>query len=106
MARRGATEQGPAATAQPSPRWSPEVPQRRPGAHGAVITKVDDRVIDGPDGLVAAVRSRAPGDTVTLTFVDASGASSDHRGHPRAGIGRVRHFPWEVVATTLRSSYD
>lgn len=41
---------------------------------GAVITKVDDRVIDGPEALVAAVRSKAPGDTVTLTFVDESGA--------------------------------
>jgi putative serine protease PepD len=41
---------------------------------GAVITKVDDRVIDGPEALVAAVRSKAPGDTVTLTFVDGSGA--------------------------------
>nr|WP_308205469.1 trypsin-like peptidase domain-containing protein [Mycolicibacterium setense] len=42
---------------------------------GAVITKVDNRVIDGPDALVAAVRSKAPGDTVTLTFEDASGTS-------------------------------
>ena len=42
---------------------------------GAVITKVDDRVIDGPEALVAAVRSKAPGDTVTLTFVDESGAA-------------------------------
>ena len=41
---------------------------------GAVITKVDDRVIDGPEALVAAVRSKAPGDTVTLTYVDESGA--------------------------------
>lgn len=42
---------------------------------GAVITKVDDRVIDGPEALVAAVRSKAPGDTVTLTYVDESGAA-------------------------------
>ena len=41
---------------------------------GAVVTKVDDRVIDGPEALVAAVRSKAPGDTVTLTYVDESGA--------------------------------
>ncbi len=41
---------------------------------GAVVTKVDDRVIDGPEALVAAVRSRAPGDTVTLTYLDESGA--------------------------------
>lgn len=42
---------------------------------GAVITKVDDKVIDGPDALVAAVRSQAPGDTVTLTYEDPSGTS-------------------------------
>ena len=42
---------------------------------GAVITKVDDRVIDGPEALVAAVRSKAPGDSVTLTYVDESGAA-------------------------------
>ena len=42
---------------------------------GSVITKVDDHVIDGPDALVAAVRSKAPGDNVTLTYDDASGTS-------------------------------
>lgn len=42
---------------------------------GAVITKVDERVIDGPEALVAAVRSRAPGDSVTLTYVDESGTA-------------------------------
>lgn len=42
---------------------------------GAVITKLDSQVIDGPDALVAAVRSKAPGDTVTLTYEDPSGAS-------------------------------
>jgi putative serine protease PepD len=42
---------------------------------GAVITKVDGRVIDGPEALVAAVRSRAAGDTVTLTYLDESGAA-------------------------------
>ncbi|MDT5004299.1 MAG: putative serine protease PepD [Mycobacterium sp.] len=41
---------------------------------GVVITKVDDRPIDGADALVAAVRSKAPGDNVTLTYTNASGA--------------------------------
>ncbi|MFE0749403.1 S1C family serine protease [Gordonia sp. NPDC058843] len=36
----------------------------------AIITKVDDRVISSGDALVAAVRSHAPGDTVTVTYVD------------------------------------
>jgi putative serine protease PepD len=40
----------------------------------AVITKIDEQVIDGPEALVAAVRSRAPGDTVSVTYLDASGA--------------------------------
>jgi putative serine protease PepD len=38
-----------------------------------IITKVDDRLIGSSDALVAAVRSRAPGDKVTLTYLDASG---------------------------------
>jgi len=42
---------------------------------GAVITKVDDQVIDGPEALVAAVRSKAPGDQVTVTYLDGSGAA-------------------------------
>ena len=42
---------------------------------GAVITKVDNRVIDGPESLVAAIHSKAPGDNVTLTYNDPAGAS-------------------------------
>ena len=33
-----------------------------------------DEAIDGADALVAAVRSKAPGDHVTLTYMDASGS--------------------------------
>jgi len=40
---------------------------------GVVVTKVDDRVIGSADALVAAVRSRAPGDKVTLTYLDPAG---------------------------------
>jgi putative serine protease PepD len=43
--------------------------------NGAVVTKLDDRVIGSADALVAAVRSKAPGDTVALTYSDPSGAS-------------------------------
>jgi putative serine protease PepD len=42
---------------------------------GAVVTKVDNRVIGSANALVAAVRSRAPGDKVTLTYTDPSGAA-------------------------------
>ncbi|MBT0566593.1 S1C family serine protease [Williamsia sp. CHRR-6] len=35
---------------------------------GAVVTKVNDRVIGSGDALVAAIRSFAPGDTVKITY--------------------------------------
>ncbi|MFC8531008.1 S1C family serine protease [Nocardia sp. NPDC057227] len=40
---------------------------------GAVVTKVDDRVIDSGDALIAAVRSHQPGDKVTVTYTDEQG---------------------------------
>jgi putative serine protease PepD len=42
---------------------------------GVVVTKVDDRVVGSANALVAAVRSRAPGDQLTLTYIDPSGAN-------------------------------
>ena len=42
---------------------------------GVVVTKVDDRTVNSADSLVAAVRSKAPGDKVTLTYKDPSGDS-------------------------------
>lgn len=36
---------------------------------GDVVTAIDSRRVDAPADLVAAVRSHAPGDTVTLTYV-------------------------------------
>jgi putative serine protease PepD len=42
---------------------------------GVVVTKVDDRPINGADALVAAVRSKAPGDKISLTFQDPGGGS-------------------------------
>jgi putative serine protease PepD len=36
---------------------------------GDVVTKVGDQAVDGADGLVAAVRTRAPGTKLTLTYV-------------------------------------
>jgi putative serine protease PepD len=41
---------------------------------GVVVTKVDDRVIGSANALVAAVRSRAPGEKLTLTYLDPAGA--------------------------------
>lgn len=37
---------------------------------GAVITKVDDRIVASGDALIAAVRSHAPGDSVTITYTE------------------------------------
>lgn len=42
----------------------------------AVIVKVDDRVISSGDSLIAAIRSHAPGDTVSITYTDAKGAGA------------------------------
>ncbi len=36
--------------------------------NGALVTKLDDRVIPSGDALIAAVRSHAPGDTVEITY--------------------------------------
>lgn len=41
-----------------------------------VVTKVDDRPINSADALVAAVRSRAPGDKISLTFSDPAGGGN------------------------------
>ncbi|SDO93992.1 putative serine protease PepD [Actinopolyspora xinjiangensis] len=42
---------------------------------GDVITKVNDRTITSGDELIAAIRSYAPGDTVTLTVTDRQGGN-------------------------------
>jgi putative serine protease PepD len=42
---------------------------------GVTVTKIDDHTVNSADALVAAVRSKAPGDKVTLTYLDPSGAS-------------------------------
>ncbi|PAY22756.1 serine protease [Dietzia natronolimnaea] len=40
---------------------------------GAVITGVGDRVIESGDALVAAIRSRAPGETISVTYASRVG---------------------------------
>ncbi|MDR7301388.1 trypsin-like peptidase domain-containing protein [Haloactinomyces albus] len=42
---------------------------------GDVITKVNNRVITSADELIAAIRSHAPGDRVTLTLTDGNGGN-------------------------------
>ncbi|BAU95269.1 trypsin-like serine protease [Corynebacterium suranareeae] len=43
---------------------------------GDVVTKLNDRVIDGPDSLIAAVRSHDFGETVTLTITQPDTSQS------------------------------
>ena len=43
-------------------------------AQGDVVTRMDDRVIDDADSLVAAIRSQQPGSAVTLTVASAGAA--------------------------------
>ncbi|SDK55034.1 putative serine protease PepD [Actinopolyspora mzabensis] len=57
-----------------------EVPSGGPAAEagvksGDVITKVNDRTITSGDELIAAIRSYAPGDTVTLTITNKQGGN-------------------------------
>jgi putative serine protease PepD len=40
---------------------------------GAVVTKVDDQIIQSGEALIAAVQSKEPGTSVTLAFVHSSG---------------------------------
>jgi putative serine protease PepD len=42
---------------------------------GVVVTRVDHQIIDNPDALVAALQTKAPGDTITLDYLDPSGAA-------------------------------
>jgi putative serine protease PepD len=43
---------------------------------GAIVTAVGDQVIASGNALIAAVQSKAPGTTVTLTFIDTAGKHS------------------------------
>ncbi|CAM4016901.1 S1C family serine protease [Smaragdicoccus niigatensis] len=42
---------------------------------GAIITKVDNRVITDGSALIAAIRSHSPGDKVQVTYTDPAGGS-------------------------------
>jgi putative serine protease PepD len=57
----GVNPGGPAASAGMSP--------------GSVVTKVDHQLIGDADALVAAVQTKAPGDTVTLDYRDSLGVA-------------------------------
>jgi len=46
---------------------------------GAVVTKVDDQVIDDADALAAAVQSKAPGNLITVDYLDSIGVTRSAR---------------------------
>ncbi|WP_227979767.1 S1C family serine protease [Nocardia spumae] len=53
---------------------TPDGPAAKAGIPtGAIVTKVDDQVIDSGNSLIAAVRSHQPGDKVKVTYTDAQG---------------------------------
>lgn len=43
---------------------------------GVIVTRLDDRPVGSGDGLVAAVRSRKPGDKVKVTYTDERGGNT------------------------------
>ena len=63
-------------------RGSPAAVAGLPG--GALVTKVDDQVIQNGGALSVAVQSQAPGARVTVGFIDPFGNPQDRPGHPRA----------------------
>jgi len=55
---------------------SPAGPADKAGiTAGSVVTRVDDRVIPNGNSLVAAIRSHAPGDTISLTVQYSAGGA-------------------------------
>ncbi|WP_245997755.1 S1C family serine protease [Nocardia pseudobrasiliensis] len=53
---------------------TPDGPAAKAGIPaGAVVTKVDNQIIDTGNALVAAVRSHQPGDKVKITYTDPNG---------------------------------
>lgn len=68
----GRPEDGAAVVQQVTPGGVAAAAGIRPGE---MITKVDDRVIDSGDALVAAIRSHAPDSQITMTVKDLAGAT-------------------------------
>ncbi|MQA11571.1 MAG: PDZ domain-containing protein [Pseudonocardiaceae bacterium] len=65
---------------------SPGSPSEKAGLKsGDVVTKLDNRRIEDSDALVAAVRSHAPGDKVTVTIGDSDKVDVTLGGKPAGG---------------------
>ena len=69
---------------------------------GVVVTKLDDRMIGSADALVAAVRSKAPGEKVTLTYLGHRRQAADSPGHARQGTAVSPTESSEPGQATLR----
>jgi putative serine protease PepD len=70
----GRAEDGEAVIREVTPGGAAAAAGIRPGE---MITRVDDRVIDSGDALVAAIRSRSPGSQVKITVKDSAGATRE-----------------------------
>jgi putative serine protease PepD len=70
---------------------------------GAVITKVDGRVITNADALLAAVQSKAPGAAIALDYLDPSGGP--HTAHVLLGTDQGQQLnqpPLAGMTSTTR----
>ncbi|MEV6767544.1 trypsin-like peptidase domain-containing protein [Nocardia sp. NPDC051030] len=56
---------------------TPDGPAAKAGIpNNAIVTKLDDQVVDSGNALIAAVRSHQPGDKVKLTYTDEQGKNA------------------------------
>ncbi|WP_415975237.1 trypsin-like peptidase domain-containing protein [Rhodococcus sp. 077-4] len=72
---------------------------------GAVITKIDDRIVSSGDALIAAVRSHAPGDSVTVTYTEGGsektakvtlGTAEPAAAQPQTRTQQEQQSPFQV----------
>ncbi len=70
----GRPEDGAAVVQQVTPGGAAAAAGVQPGE---MITKVNDRVIDSGDALVAAIRSHAPGSQITMTVKNSAGTARE-----------------------------
>ena len=60
----------------PGPRKAPFRSARTPRSRsGALVTKVDNQLINNADALAAAVHTKAPGATIAVNYLDPSGVA-------------------------------
>ena len=86
------------------PKSLTEAPPRRRVASGAVVTKVDERMIDGPEALVAAVRQKHQETPSRSDILDSPSAAADHPCHPRTGAIMIEPNPAPIPPVMASSA--